>query len=65
MEENKPKQIKCRYNLTDRCVKIGNKIDFRGLCCRPCMSAKNQIYYETHKDNSFQRYHKKNMNIKQ
>lgn len=59
MEPNTPKQIKCIYNLSDYCVKKADKSQFRGLCCKVCMVNKQAIYYETHKDNSFNRYNKK------
>lgn len=54
----------CRYNLTDSCLNTSDSINFTGRCCKPCMSAKQEIYYVAHRDSSFLRYYKRPKEIK-
>lgn len=55
----------CRYNLTDSCLNKSDSTNFHGMCCKPCLSAKNEIYYVAHRDSSFLRYYKRPKIIKE
>jgi len=45
----------CSYKLHDNCLNIADSSDFVGKCCKVCLINKNQIYYQTKREDLIKR----------